>query len=242
MATATKPVRSLHSDHQFFCIMAYLASATIVVGFSQTYFLKSFTAAPPLPLFVHVHAAIFTSWLALYLVQSTLVAAGRVDLHRRLGVAGAALAVLLLLVGLTTAIQAAKSGYRGIPGLLAPSPQVFLIVPLRDIFIFSLFAGLGLSFRRRPAFHKRMMLLAVVGGLMPAGVARLPGITAFPALVGLILLVFHLACPVYDFARNRRIYPSYLCGALLSSVLAAPALLNLGMNPAWLRVADWMTR
>ena len=242
MAAATIPVRTLHSDHRFFRTMAYVASATIVVGFSQSYFLKTFTGAPPLPLFVHMHAMIFSSWLILYVVQSALVAAGRVDLHRRLGFVGAALAVLMLLVGLATAILAAKSGYRGIPGLLAPSPQVFLIVPLRDIFLFSLFAGLGLFFRRRPAFHKRMMLLALVGGLTPAGVARLPGISAFPALVGAILLIFHLACPVYDFARNRRIYPSYLCGALLSSVLAAPVLLKLGTSPAWLRAADWMTR
>jgi hypothetical protein len=42
----------------------------------------------PLPnLLVHIHGAVFSSWILLLIVQTPLVAGGRVDVHRRLSVA-----------------------------------------------------------------------------------------------------------------------------------------------------------
>lgn len=60
--------------------------------------------APLLPFSVHLHAAVFTSWLVLFVVQTSLVRHGRVDPHRQLGAAGAVLAATMLIVGLALTI------------------------------------------------------------------------------------------------------------------------------------------
>ncbi len=238
-AGSSQPNRT---DHVFFSVMAALSAATILTGFSRPYYFKVIAGTRLFPLFVHVHAVVFTSWLVLFVVQAALVARGRVDIHRRLGVAGGVLAGLMILIGLATAVLAAKSGYRGVPGQEARDPQTFLIVPLRDVAVFAAFTGLGLYFRRKVQLHKRLMLLGVIGGLMPAGVSRLPGMNSFPPAIGGIMLLFLIACPVYDFARYRRAYPAYLLGALVSLLSLAPVTQRLAMNPAWTRFADWVIR
>ena len=67
--------------------MAIAAVATVFFGFAPTYYLKSFThtavyptglpVSPSLPALVHVHALVFTAWILLFLVQTTLIAADR---------------------------------------------------------------------------------------------------------------------------------------------------------------------
>src|SRR5262245_25674041 len=52
--------------------IAFLAVA--FAGFCRTYYLKAFTAAPPLGGLLHAHGAVFTTWLVLLFAQSTLVA------------------------------------------------------------------------------------------------------------------------------------------------------------------------
>jgi hypothetical protein len=220
--------------------MSIEAACTIVVGFSRTYFLKEFTGSHPLPLFVHVHAAIFTSWLLLFVAQTALVARGRLDLHRRLGVAGAVLAATMLIVGVGTAIASAKIGYRGIPGQEFPNAEGFLLVSLRDIAVFSTFVGLGLWRRASPPVHKRLMLVAVLGGLVPPGVARLPLVSSFPPAIGLVLLLFQLAGPVYDFARYRRVHPVYVWGGLFSMLTIPPILEPIAMGHAWQAAARFL--
>lgn len=235
--------RGERDDHIFFSALAIFASAAIIIGFSHSYYLKEFTGAPPLPLFVHVHAAIFTSWLVLFITQTTLIARHRVDLHRKLGLAGGALAAVMVIVGLTTAILAAKSGYVGTPALKAPNAESFLIVPLRDMLVFSIFVGTALYFRRNPQRHKRLMLLALLGGLLGAGVTRLPVASHHPPAIGVIMLAFLLACPLYDFARHRRVYPSYILGAIVSLVLVPPVLVPLaGTSHSWKVFAEWIMR
>ena len=98
----------------------------------------------------------FTSWIVLFIVQTYgLFAAKRTDLHRRLGIAGAVLALLVFIVGTSTAIIRAKV-VDVPPG--APSPLVFLTIPLGDMLVFAGLAGAGLYLRRRVAAHKRLML------------------------------------------------------------------------------------
>jgi len=230
------------ADHFFFSILAVLSAGTIVAGFSQSYYLKVASGGRSFPLFVHLHAVVFTAWLILFVAQTTLAARGRVDIHRKLGMVGGALAALMLLVGLVTAVLGARAGYLGVPGQEARDPQTFLIVPLRDILIFSTFVALGLYFRREAQLHKRLMLLAVLGGLLPPGVSRLPGMNTFPPAIGLVLLLFLLASPVYDFVRYRRVYGAYLLGALVSLLTLAPIAQRLAMSSAWIRIANWVIR
>lgn len=232
--------RGLRADHGFFSIIAVLLACTIIGGFSRTYFLKTLTGAPPLPFFVHVHAAVFTSWLVLFVVQTSLVRHGRVDLHRRLGAAGTVLAAAMLIVGPVTAVLAARQGYNGGPPQFFPDPESFLIVPLRDISIFAILIAVGLFNRHKPEVHKRSMLTAVIGGLLPPGAVRLALTIGFPQVIGGIILLFVLSGPVYDWVRYRRVYAVYGWGGLLTMLTLPPELGPIAGTHVWHEVAAWL--
>lgn len=59
----------------------------------------AFSLAPLPSLIIHVHGAAFSCWMLLLLTQTTLVSAGRVDIHRRLGIAGFLLAWAMVVLG-----------------------------------------------------------------------------------------------------------------------------------------------
>lgn len=62
----------------------------------MTYYLKAVFHTPQLSQLLHVHVAILTLWIVLYVAQNLLILDGKVSTHRRLGWALGALAVLLL--------------------------------------------------------------------------------------------------------------------------------------------------
>ena len=101
----------------------------------------------------------------LFLTQTSLIAGGRADVHRRLGVVGGVLAVLMLVIGYLTAVEAARRGVTP-PG--GRPPLVFLSVPIGTLVVFAILVGSGLYNRRRSETHKRLMLLATIALLTPA--------------------------------------------------------------------------
>jgi hypothetical protein len=127
--------------------VAVLAAVIVFVGFARTYFLKELFGAPTLRPPLHLHGFLFTAWIVLFLVQTSLVVVKRTDIHRKLGVAGGLLALLMVVIGPLTAITAARRG----EGSAAPPdipPLVFLVVPLGDIVIFVLLVGAAFYYRR----------------------------------------------------------------------------------------------
>jgi len=78
-------VRGARYDSRFFSPMAVLILATVAVGFSETDYLNGLFRAPLPSRIIHLHAVVFTLWILLYGVQTALVPAGRIDIHRRLG-------------------------------------------------------------------------------------------------------------------------------------------------------------
>ncbi len=64
-----------------------------------------------------MHAVVFTVWMGLFLAQVGLVAAHRVDLHRKLGIASAIFAGLVVAVGVLTVLQTTISNHVSPSGL-----------------------------------------------------------------------------------------------------------------------------
>ncbi|HET7598657.1 MAG TPA: hypothetical protein VFK09_00095 [Gemmatimonadales bacterium] len=225
-------------DRRFFTGMAVVAAVIAFVGFAPSYYLRALSDRPPLPTLVHFHGALSTAWILLFLAQTSLVAARRTDLHRRLGVVGAALAAVLLVVGCLTAVEGARRGVTP-PG--GPPPLAFLSVPLGTIVVFAILAGTGLANRRRSETHRRLMLLATIALLTPA-ISRfryfMPGGPAL-AIGGTIALV--LVCLAYDRLSHGRIHPAFLWGGLFL-IVSLPARFALGATPMWRPVAEWLTR
>jgi hypothetical protein len=94
-------------ERLFFSGMTVAFTVAVFIGFAPTYFLRSLSDRPALPWLVHLHGALFSAWILLLLVQTTLVAVKRTDLHRLLGVGGV-LAVSMIPVGYFVAISAAR--------------------------------------------------------------------------------------------------------------------------------------
>lgn len=93
------------SDRGFFLIMAIAITLTVVIGFSVS-FARPQTAFASAPWHVHVHAVVFSLWIALYLVQNVLVTRGSFGLHRALGVFGAGWVLVMVVVGIHTTVMA----------------------------------------------------------------------------------------------------------------------------------------
>src|SRR3954451_4841999 len=87
-------------DNLFFSGMAAVVLGVVFVGFAHTYYMAGVLHAPLPNLLIHIHAVVFSLWIVMFLVQISLVCAGRTDVHRRLGLLGFGLACLVVLLGL----------------------------------------------------------------------------------------------------------------------------------------------
>src|SRR5262245_16886349 len=99
------------ADRGIYTWAALLAVLIVFAGFARSYYLRSFLGTGTLSGLVHLHGLVMTLWFLLFVVQVRLVAAHRVDLHRRLGFFGGFLAAALVAVGTTTAIVSARNGH-----------------------------------------------------------------------------------------------------------------------------------
>jgi hypothetical protein len=235
---ASASVRARRRDHRFFTGMAVALGLTAFVGFAPTYYLRGLGDYPPLPALVHVHGVVLTGWLLLFIAQPSLVAAHRTDLHRRLGVAGAVLAVLVLVVGWLTAIEGARRGATP-PG--GPPPLAFLSVPIGTIIVFAILVGTGLALRAQREVHKRLMLLGTIAAITPA-IARFRyyGFGGPKVAIG-GTCAFVLVCMLYDKLSHGRVHPAFLWGGLFA-MLTLPARFAIGATDLWQSFALWLTR
>jgi hypothetical protein len=226
-------------ERLFYTGMAVAFLFIVFAGFARTYYLRPYFVTPGLTPLLHLHGLVFTSWIVLLLAQTVLVATKRTAVHRRLGWAGAVIAVLMIVVGTTTAVVRAKEGAAP-PG--AASPLAFLTIPLGDMLVFALLVGAAFYYRRRTDVHKRLMLLATIA-ILPAAVARLPfdfmqqlGPFAFFWLPDLFILV----CLLYDLLARGRPHRATVLGGLLVAV-SHPLRFVVGGTQAWLSFAAWLT-
>jgi hypothetical protein len=215
--------------------VAILFPLLVLIGFARSYYLKPLFGFPPLPnLLVHVHGAVMTSWVLLFIVQVWLVAAHRTKVHMKLGVFGSFLALAVFMIGNITGIDAAARG-SSVPGVPALS---FLIIPLGDMVLFAILVGTALYFRKKLDTHKRLMLLSALN-LLPPAVARIPlgfiqngGPLAFFGIPDVCIL----GVIAYDTIKNRRLHPAFLFGGLLV-IASHPFRIMFSGTQTWVNIA-----
>ena len=242
MTVMDRAARPARSDSVFFPSMAIAMALTVFAGFSRTFYLRGVFAPPPLanPGLMIVHGAVFTSWIALLIAQTSLVAAGRRDVHRTFGWIGMGLVALMIFLGTWLAVDALRRGDAP-PG--APSPEMFFAIPMSAIVMFPVLVAIGVANRARPDWHKRFMIMSNVA-ILTAAVARLP--FAFiraggpPVFFGLTDL-FVVALAAYDLATKRRVHPATLWAAALI-LMTQVGSLAIGMSAPWHHFADWLVR
>jgi uncharacterized membrane protein YozB (DUF420 family) len=117
--TATSLARAgLPAERRFYLGMIVAIWAVVLVGFARSFFLRPFfpkVVAPTEPIF-YIHGALFLTWFALLVVQTSLMSTGDTAAHRRLGLVGFVLAPLMLVMGLYAATLAARrpTGFVGV--------------------------------------------------------------------------------------------------------------------------------
>src|SRR5258706_4498843 len=187
-------------DHLFFSAMALLILATVFVGFARTYYLAGVFHAPLPSLIIHLHGAAFSCWILLLVTQTSLVAAGRVDIHRRLGIAGFLLACLMVTLG----VLAATDSLVREAGPAGRDPKFFYIIPLTDMLIFATLIFFAMRARSNPPAHKRFIFVGTTA-LLIAAIARWPfGFVYRNAPVAALLSYgFLIILLAYDLSSTR---------------------------------------
>jgi hypothetical protein len=206
---------------------------------------------PPFPLVLHMHAVLMASFLLLLLAQTTLMATGRNDWHRRLGIAAFVLAPAIVMVGFvlvpTMYHQTWYAAQAAPPGAARDKLQQVVLIrdnimlmQFRIGFLFPLFLVIGLRARGLNAgLHKRMMILAPAMAL-PAGIDRIEWLPSIFPLMPLTSDLYTLLAlsPMFawDVIRNRRVHEAYWIW-LAINVPIALVVYGLWDNPWWHSVA-----
>src|SRR3954467_15393748 len=204
----------------FYFYMALSFAAVAFIGFAPTYWVPmakgTFQAAPV----YHLHGLIFFCWTLYFVFQTWLVASGQTVRHRSVGLIGISLATAMACFGVLISILSVR---RDAAAGLGEAARTFMIVPLTDIGIFAIFILLAMVYLRRPEWHKRFMLLAMIT-LMPPPVARWfltflapPGgpvvppvsVATGPVLVASLLLIIAM---LHDWRSRGRPHAVYVWG------------------------------
>jgi hypothetical protein len=250
MNTSTEYIPRGTDSSNFFLIFSTACAVFAFGAFTPTYWLQwpagTFIGSPLL----HLHAILFSLWVVLLVWQASLAARGRSRSHRAWGIAGVALASLMVAVGSAVAIDELRSG---LASGYADRARAFFIVPSSAIVLFVGFFAAAMFSIRRPETHKRLMLLATIT-LLQAAAARIflllkvgtaPGLRPGlgpppPVAVGvypsLCLEILVLAGIVYDWRTRGRPHLSWVLGFVILGleIAARPMLAN---TPDWQALA-----
>ena len=221
----------------FYLCMSLLIAVVVVYGFSHTIGHNLLHASPLPPFILTIHALVFPGWVLFFILQSALVRSRNVRLHRTLGWFGIALAVGVLVIGYLTATGMDRFHLQGPNDTDTPA---FLIIQLMDLLSFAIPFALAIYWRRRPEFHRRLMLIAS-SGLTDAAWARFPLVPLAYSPAGVDLLV--LLGIVRDFIVDRRIHKVYLYAfPLLIIVQIICVQTYLHASPWWVRIGTALLR
>jgi hypothetical protein len=214
----------------------------MVIAFTPTYFKPVAAGTFDRPPILHLHGALFFAWPVLFLVQATLVARGRLDAHRSLGLFGVALATSMFFAGIAAVATDLRIHQDGLA-----------LVAFSGLMMFSLFVILALVYRKRRDYHLRWMFLATLA-IMQAVSARFVvrvlldatppvGIpqAAMVQRVGMIhllfdILVLAIVC-IVDWRKRSRPHPAFVFGGAL--ILLVHAFRHVALQTtAWHATAD----
>lgn len=167
-ATYRQPTRSLKASSGgtspwFYSAMSLLMLALVTYGFSRTVGpnLLHTQRSRTIVILLTIHGAVFYGWMLLLAVQAILIRLRNIHLHRLLGWFGAADAALVVIMGLWANFH-------------QPAPLSLEMVGIVSLAGFGIPVALAIVWRKRPAFHRRLLLIATAM-LTNAAFARFPG-------------------------------------------------------------------
>jgi hypothetical protein len=238
--TATGAIRHGTSriDRLFFSGVAVVILATVFLGFARTYYLAGVFRAPLPNLLVHIHGAVFSLWILLLILQTSLIASHRVDIHRRVGRFGFGLACLMVILGLMAATDSLARHFA--PGEAGAGVKAFYAVPIGDMLVFSTLIYFGFRNRFNSAAHKRLMLIATIA-LLPAAFIRWPIPAAWwdirVAQICCYPLLLLVVC--YDLWSTGKVHRATVWASMLL-IVVQQVRMPIGRTSLWQNFATWM--
>lgn len=212
---------------RFYFVMAVLAAAVVAYGFSRTIDEGLIHPSFVIPLILYVHVALFVGWILLLIVQTGLVQARQVKLHRKLGLSSVGFGVALPIVGIWVSIVMARIEAQQGDAHAGP----FLAIPFADMLFFAVLFGLGVWYRKSAETHRRLMLMAALS-LTGAGFGRFPSfIVPHGGWFYLAVDVMIFAGIARDLIVQRRVHRVYQIGV--------PLLMMGQLLAIWIRYSDW---
>ena len=222
-----------HGSTSFFFAMSGAFLAIVLIGFTPSLYLRGMLFPDqPMPggAVTYAHGFVMTTWFLLFFVQTGLIRRGNFQRHRQLGVAGAFVGLGVVIAAVTTSLGVVPR-LKGVPGFDFASDvsaigmgagmtvaRLFSRIVWGNLaiaFSFSVLLVLAILFRRQPAVHKRLMLIASLAALIPAlqRISRWPGLggDAGPFWVIASALLF-VPIVVHDLAVTKRVHPATLVG------------------------------
>jgi FtsH-binding integral membrane protein len=222
-------------DHLFFSGMAVLLLGSVFLGFARSYYLAGVFHAPLPSAIIHVHGALFSCWILFLLAQTTLVAAGRTDVHRRIGIAGFILACLMVIAGVWAGTNALARNFAP-PGIDA---KTFYIIPMTDMLVFAVLVFFAYRTRFDSAAHKRIIIVATVS-LMIAAIARwpIPAVQRNPIAAALVSYMFLLMLMAYDLWSTHKIHRATIWASAFL-IFVQQIRFPIGQTAMWHAFATW---
>jgi hypothetical protein len=209
---------------RFFLGMSIAFLLLALSGFTPTLYLRPFFDVPDIPAYLYLHGAVLTCWFLWLVLQTSLVAAHRTDIHRRIGLAGAVLGVGVVMAGLMATLLVVPR----LPalGVDLESEMAFasivVIGNIGSLFAFSALLTTAILLRRRSEVHKRLMLLASFNVIGPA-FSRISYWPVFDWIeeepfFSASMLIFFAVMLVHDLIVRRRIHMATAAGILFTIV------------------------
>ncbi len=225
---------------RFHAVVALIILAFMIVGFGvelPKYVLHPRVSFPPILLY---HSIAFIGWMLLYVVQTLLIQARQVRLHRTLGLLGVALALVMPPLGIATAIIMRRFDILTFHSPDVPHDLAFLATTFADILAFTPCAWLGIALRKRPEYHRRLMFLSIAS-IAEAGFGRLPfaGLGTWFYIGNLPLFA---AGVIHDRLTRGHVHPVFRWGVPLILLDEGIAMTLWLLHPAWwVAICRWMT-
>ena len=221
----------------------YLAAAIgfpllVLIGYFRTYYFRTFFDVKPLATsFVHVHAVVMTVWVIYFSSQIALIRSRNFKLHMSMGLAGIALAAIVVVVGMVAAYDAHLIRGTAPAGI---DPRSFFLIPVSDMLLFIIFFSGAIYYRKRPTEHKSLMLLTALN-FLPAAFGRIPVVPpkfmilwafGMPSLLAIVALVWHTW-------KHRKLNVVFALGVLLL-VASNPLRIWFAGTETWLNFTAWL--
>lgn len=211
------PRRLLLRKSPFFTILGLILLELAIAGFWPQYF-STVTGGTPAPTtqfwLIHLHSALFTAWLLVYISQAALIMTGRARIHLKMGPWLAAYGFATAAVGVyAAALLAHRLGVRESDFEAAAA---FVFFPLIDMVYFAGFLAAAVAYRKVPHLHKRAMFLATFS-IAVVGLGRLVGRAPFESafIWQPLILAPLLIAMAYDLYVCRKLYAIMAVGLIV---------------------------